>query len=70
MTRAMKRNLAALEADQLASGMLANRYRGPPVTLDNMRENGVRPLAVSCLICHHKAILRVDEWPDHVLRST
>jgi hypothetical protein len=25
----------------------------------------VRSLAVSCLICHHKAVLAVDKWPDH-----
>jgi hypothetical protein len=46
--------------------MLANRYRGPPMTLDNMRENGVRSLTVCCLLCHHRAVLAVDAWPDHV----
>jgi hypothetical protein len=30
--------------------MPPNRYRDPPMTLGNMRENGVRSLAVSCLL--------------------
>jgi hypothetical protein len=45
--------------------MPPNRYRGPPMTLGNMRHNGVRSLAVYCLQCHHRAVLGVDEWPDH-----
>jgi hypothetical protein len=28
--------------------MPVNRYRGPPMTLANMRENGVRSLSVTC----------------------
>jgi hypothetical protein len=36
------------------------------MTLGNMRENGVRSLAVYCLQCHHRAVLAVDAWPDHV----
>jgi hypothetical protein len=31
-----------------------------------MRENGVRSLAVSCLVCHHEAIMSVEAWPDDV----
>ena len=31
-----------------------------------MRANGVRSLAVSCWLCHHRAILSADPWPDHV----
>jgi len=27
------------------------------MTLGNMRENGVRSLAVYCLRCHHQAVL-------------
>jgi hypothetical protein len=46
--------------------MPANRYRGPPMTLGNMRANGVRSLAVSCLICKHQAVLSVDPWSDDV----
>jgi hypothetical protein len=34
------------------------------MTLGNMRANGVRSLAVSCLTCHHKAVLAVDAWPE------
>jgi len=40
---------------------------GPPMTLFNMRELGVRSLAVSCNLCHHKAVLSADDWPDTVL---
>jgi hypothetical protein len=39
--------------------MPPNRYRGPPMTLGNMRANGVRSLAVYCWACHHKAVLGV-----------
>jgi hypothetical protein len=37
-----------------------------PITLGNMRENGVRSLAVSSWLCHHGAVLAVDRWPDDV----
>jgi hypothetical protein len=36
------------------------------MTLGNMRANGVRSLAVSCWLCHHRTILSADPWPDHV----
>ena len=36
------------------------------MTLGNMRANGVRSLDVSCWLCHHRAILSADPWPDHV----
>jgi hypothetical protein len=39
---------------------------GPPMTLGNMRANGVRSLDVSCLQCHHRTILSADPCPDHV----
>jgi hypothetical protein len=48
---------------------MTKRLRSPPgdpMTLGNMRENGVRSLAVSCWQCHHRAILKVEGWPDHV----
>jgi hypothetical protein len=35
-----------------------------PMTLGNMRENGVRSLDVSCWNCHHRALLSADPWPD------
>ncbi len=37
-----------------------------PMTLGNMRANGVRSLTVSCWLCHHGAVLRADAWPDDV----
>ena len=42
------------------------RYTGPPVTLANMRENGVRRLAVSCWGCQHTAVLDVEQYGDDV----
>jgi hypothetical protein len=42
------------------------RLAEPPMTLGNMRANGVRSLDVSCWQCHHRAILSADLWPDHV----
>jgi hypothetical protein len=37
-----------------------------PMTLGNMRANGMRSLDVSCWLCHHRTILSADPWPDHV----
>jgi len=28
--------------------------------------NGARSLTVCCLLCHHREVLAVDKWPDHV----
>ena len=39
----------------------------PPMTLGNMRANGVRSLSVYCIAGHHEAVLDVERWPDHVL---
>ena len=38
------------------------RFNEPiePMTLGNMRENGVRSLAVSCWICHHRAVSTIS----------
>jgi hypothetical protein len=41
-----------------------SNYLTEPMTLGNMRENGVRSLAVSCWICHHQAVLSAAPWPD------
>jgi hypothetical protein len=41
--------------------MKRNAYPIIPMTLGNIRENGVRSLAVSCLLCHHEAV--VDATP-------
>jgi len=38
----------------------------PPMTLGNMRANGVRSLSVYCIVGHHDAVLDVERWPDHV----
>jgi hypothetical protein len=46
--------------------MPSNRYRGPPMTLANMRAQGVRSLWVVCDLCHHKAVLNVDCFGDDV----
>jgi hypothetical protein len=40
------------------------RYAGPPMTLGNMRRNGVRALAVSCPACHRSVSVNVDSYPD------
>ena len=44
--------------------MPTNRYRGPPMTLANMRANGVRSLWVVCDICHHEAVMNIDRFGD------
>src|SRR6516164_11256295 len=42
------------------------RYRGPPMTLANMRAQGVRSLWVVCELCRHEAVLNVDGYGDAV----
>jgi hypothetical protein len=42
------------------------RYRGPPMTLANMRAQGVRSLWVVCELCHHEAVLNMDGYGDAV----
>jgi hypothetical protein len=37
------------------------------MTLGDMREIGVRSLAVSCWICHHQAVLSAEHWPEEFL---
>ncbi len=44
--------------------MPSTRYRGPPMTLANMRQHGVRSLWVVCEICHYDAVLNVDAFGD------
>jgi hypothetical protein len=48
--------------------MAAKRINEPiePMTLGNMRANGVRSLDVSCWQCHHQAIMSADPWSDDV----
>ena len=42
------------------------RYRGRPMTLANMRENGVRSLSVACELCHHEPVLNVDAFGNAI----
>jgi hypothetical protein len=52
---------------------MSNRPRsqtGPPMTLGNMRANGVGSIAVSCWQCHRQAVLSADRWPDHMALPT
>jgi hypothetical protein len=46
--------------------MPANLDRGPPMTVANMRANGVRSVLVSCELFHHKAAMNVDAFDDAV----
>jgi hypothetical protein len=34
-----------------------------PMTLDNMRHNGVRSLDAQCSECRHRTIVNADHWP-------
>ena len=38
-----------------------------PMTLGNMRANGVHSLAVYCERCHHQELLDVNDFADDVL---
>jgi hypothetical protein len=40
--------------------MAAREKPGPPMTLGNMRRNGVRALIATCQACGHKADVNVD----------
>jgi hypothetical protein len=46
--------------------MTHNRYRGPPMTLANMRKNGVHSLSVTCELCHHEAVMNADAFGDAI----
>ena len=49
-------------------GALMNTKPVEPMTLANMRANGVRSLAITCgaLWCHHQGILDVSPYPDDI----
>jgi hypothetical protein len=51
---------------------MAPRFDQPiePMTLGNMRELGVRSLAVYCWQCHHQAVMSADRWPDELAVPT
>jgi hypothetical protein len=48
------------------ASIYGGKYRGPPMDLGNMRENGVRSLLVECRDCRHTASVNVDGWPDGI----
>ena len=52
--------------EELPSRKTFERYMGPPMTLGNMRSNGVHRLAVYCERCHHQALLGVDDYSADV----
>jgi hypothetical protein len=37
-----------------------------PMTFGNMRQNGVRSLAIYCECCHDEAVMNVDQWPTDI----
>ena len=39
---------------------------GPPMTLSNMRANGVHAVSAACEACGHKADVSVDALPETV----
>jgi hypothetical protein len=39
---------------------------GPPMTLANMRANGVRMVIASCEACNHSADVNVDALPETI----
>jgi hypothetical protein len=48
--------------------MAPRRFDEPiePMTLGNMRANGVRSLAVQCHQCRHEVVLDASPWSDDV----
>ena len=45
---------------------LRNRTSGPPMSLANMRQNGVRAVIATCEACKHAADVNVDALPETV----
>jgi hypothetical protein len=50
----------------LACGMARDGEPIHPMTLGNMRRNGVRGLCVTCSACGRHTEVNVDAWPDDV----
>jgi hypothetical protein len=44
----------------------AREKPGPPMTLGNMRQNGVRAVIAMCESCGHKADVNVDALPETI----
>jgi hypothetical protein len=62
----MPKDPTIVEAKAHKRDRSASRLPSPPMTLGNMRENGVHSLFVSCAYCHHSVELNVDHMPDEV----
>jgi hypothetical protein len=45
---------------------MARAYPTTPMTLGNMRANGVRSLLVYCTACPRTVVLNVDRYPETV----
>lgn len=50
----------------MPASIYGGRYRGPPMDLANMRENGVRSLLVECRSCRRTVSVVADMLPDEV----
>ena len=48
----------------MMAGQPTGKFRGPPMTLRNMRENHVRMVTAFCEACGHKGDINVDQLPD------
>ena len=42
------------------------KFRGPPMSLRNMRQNDARMVTAICEACGHKADVNVDQLHDEV----
>ena len=47
--------------------MVAREKHGPPMTLANMRRNGVRAVIATCEACGHKGDVNVDALAEMVM---
>jgi DNA-directed RNA polymerase subunit RPC12/RpoP len=47
--------------------MVAREKPGPPMTLANMRKNGVRAVIAACQGCGHKADVNVDALAETII---
>jgi len=55
-------SVASGEPRRAAVTMARSRFNDPiePMTLQNMRENGVRSLSIQCHQCRHQVVMNVD----------
>jgi hypothetical protein len=47
--------------------VVAREKPGPPMTLPDMRANGVRAVIATCEACGHKADVNVDALPETIV---